>query len=584
MITKSKLKLFLSTFFLSVILFPNAYECCSGGGEENETTEAPAAGTTVTVDPDVDWTIKHTSLIYYDHKKMTPEEVNMEATRIEEKCTELGCPCSVTKLLSAHVLTVEWSCDNHPSYVKLELKEGLEVGGEDGLIGAYNAPPPTDPRFGEQWAISIPRLQNKADMNMEVAWNEYLSDEKGRDANGPSVVVAVIDTGIDYNHPDLRDAMWTNQGEIPGNGVDDDGNGIVDDVYGADYTRRGDGTGDPIDRNGHGTHCAGIIAASPNNGRGIAGVASFSKGKVKLMALKGLSDGGGGSSSGLFKCLNYAIENGAKISSNSWGGGGLDRQTEQVWDAVLRSNSEHLFVAAAGNDGIRVTKRSMTCGLNEPNLLCVASHDRNNRRSIYNSRQSSNYGTEFVHVFAPGSEILSTFPNNRYVSTGGTSMACPQVSGLAALVMTMHGGMTAAEVRKAIEDNVQKKSQFTSLVSTGGIVDAGATIKALKTGGGGGGGTGTTFEVTTVTTQYGTEIRWQIGANAGNCENEQTYGDNNSYTQSCQLPAGTHTIKCKDTYGDGWHGGYLRINGAEYCKTFTSPRPRGYEKTESLTL
>ena len=93
-----------------------------------------------------------------------------------------------------------------------------------------------------------------------------------------------------------------------------------------------------------------------------------------------------------------------------------------------------------------------------------------------------------------------------------------------------------------------------------------------------------TFQVTTVTKEWGTEIRWQIGANAGNCENERTYGDDNSYSQSCQLPAGTHTIKCKDTYGDGWHGGYLEINGAEYCKTFTNPRPNGYEKSESVTL
>ena len=94
----------------------------------------------------------------------------------------------------------------------------------------------------------------------------------------------------------------------------------------------------------------------------------------------------------------------------------------------------------------------------------------------------------------------------------------------------------------------------------------------------------TTFEVTTVTTRYGSEIRWQIladfGRDAGNCENDRNYGDSNSYTQSCTLPAGPHTIKCKDTYGDGWHGGYLRINGAEYCKTFTD----GYEKSESLTL
>merc|ERR1719400_638781 len=150
---------------------------------------------------------------------------------------------------------------------------------------------------------------------META--EYLSDAKGKDPNGPSIVVAVIDTGIDYTHPDLKDQMWTNPGEIAGNGKDDDGNGIIDDVYGADFTQTTSGTGDPIDRHSHGTHCAGIIAATPNNDAGIAGVASFTQGKVKLMALKGLSDTGRGSTSGLLACLNYAIAKGAKISSNS---------------------------------------------------------------------------------------------------------------------------------------------------------------------------------------------------------------------------------------------------------------------------
>jgi len=584
MIPKPKLKLFLSTFCFSVILFPNAYECCSGGGDEKGTTEAPAAGTTVTIDPDVDWTVKHTSIIHYDHKKMTPEEVNTEATRIEGKCTELSCPCSVTKYLRTHHLKVSWTCDDHPPVDRLDLKDGLEVGGEDSVMMPYDAPPPTDPLFRRQYAISIPRLPNKADINMEEGWNEYLSDAKGGDRNGPNVTVAVIDTGIDYNHPDLKDVMWKNPGEIPGNGIDDDGNGIVDDVYGADFTRRSGATGDPIDRDGHGTHCSGIIAATPNNGQGIAGVASFHKEKVKLMALKGLGRNGG-SLSGLLGCLNYAIDKGAKISSNSWGtrgGGGLNPRTEEVWDAVLRSNTEHLFVAAAGNDNLQITRRSMTCGINEPNLLCVASSDRRDRKSGF-----SNYDANLVHVFAPGSDILSTIPGNRYQSFSGTSMACPQVSGLAALIMTMHGGMTAAEVRKAIEDNVQKKNQYTGLVSTGGLIDAGKTIKALKSGGGGVTGPpagSTTFEVTTVTTRYGSEIRWQIladfGRDAGNCENDRNYGDSNSYTQSCTLPAGPHTIKCKDTYGDGWHGGYLGINGVEYCKTFTN----GHEKSESLTL
>merc|ERR1712020_539238 len=121
--------------------------------------------------------------------------------------------------------------------------------------------------------------------------------------------------------------------------------------------------------------------------------------------------------------------------------------------------------------------KPMTCGLKEPNLLCVASSTRWDSRSGF-----SNYGKGYVHVFAPGSSILSCLPNNRYGTKSGTSMACPQVSGLAALIMTMRDGMSAEEVRQVIEENVQKKDRYSDVVSSGGLIDVGATIKALKSG------------------------------------------------------------------------------------------------------
>merc|ERR1711997_757577 len=357
-----------------------------------------------------------TSIIAYDKIGMSAEEVAAEITRIEQKCVELNCPCEVVHLDKVGVLEVVWSCENHPSVSALGLDTDKETGCEDEMVDAYNNPPPTDPRFAEQWALQD--LSNDADINIAEGWAEYLSDEKGADANGPSVVVAVIDTGVDYTHPDLKDVMWNNPGEIAGDGIDNDGNGIVDDVYGADFTQTTSGTGDPMDRNSHGTHCSGIIAATPSNGQGIAGVASYTKGKLKLMALKGLSDSGGGTISGMLACLNYAVDKGAKISSNSWGGGTVNG-IEDVWDAVLRNNLDHLFVAAAGNSNREITDsyKSMTCGLKEPNLLCVASSTKNDARSSF-----SNYGKDYVHVFAPGSDILSSIPNGRYAEYSGTSM------------------------------------------------------------------------------------------------------------------------------------------------------------------
>merc|ERR1712223_460225 len=209
-----------------------------------------------------------TSIIVYDKHQMREEEVAAEINRFVSKCEELECPCDVRKLCKIGVLEVIWSCDLHPAVDDLELDGNKETGAEDQLVNAYNnSPPPTDPRFSEQWALQD--LSNHADINIAEGWAEYLSDAQGGSATGPSVVVAVIDSGFDYTHPELKDVMWTNPNEIAGDGIDNDGNGVVDDVYGADYTGSSP-SGDPIDRHSHGTHCSGTIAATPNNGKGIA--------------------------------------------------------------------------------------------------------------------------------------------------------------------------------------------------------------------------------------------------------------------------------------------------------------------------
>ena len=173
--------------------------------------------------------------------------------------------------------------------------------------------------------------------------------------------------------------------------------------------------------------------------------------------------------------MNYAIDKGARISSNSWGGQWVDG-FDDVWGPVLRNNPEHLFVAAAGNDNqfINDTNKAIPCGVQEPNMLCVASSTQSDTKSRF-----SNYGKNYVHVFAPGSSILSTMINNNYVFLSGTSMACPHVSGLAALMMTMREDMSASSIRDTIEANVQSKNAYKDLVSSGGLIDVAASINII---------------------------------------------------------------------------------------------------------
>ena len=418
-----------------------------------------------------------TSIVTYKKAEMTAKQIEDETRRIGQLCN-----CTVEHLQNVGAFVLSYRSANHLNASNLDLDHSKEVGGEDGIVtvfeeAATSQMTPNDPSFNSQWALA--NLANAADINAQSGWEEYLSDSNGGSENGPKVIVAVIDTGVDYNHPDLKNRMWVNPREISGNGLDDDNNGIIDDVYGADFTSGN--AGDPMDRHGHGSHCAGIIAAEEDNSLGIAGVASFSQGKVKIMAVKGLNDGGSGSYSGLLKALNYAIGQGAKISSNSWGStSSMSDSIEELWDNVLRNNVDHLFVTAAGNSNKFVNNnyKPMACGLNEPNLLCVASSTKTDEKSSF-----SNYGKDFVHVFAPGSAIFSTFLNNGYKNLSGTSMACPHVSGLAALIMTMSSNLTGKEVKELIEANVQNKTAYKDLVRSGGLIDVAKTIKSLKSKG-----------------------------------------------------------------------------------------------------
>lgn len=246
---------------------------------------------------------------------------------------------------------------------------------------------PDDPRLPELWGLHNEGQTGgteDADIDAPEAWDIQTGSDQ--------VVVAVIDTGVDYRHPDLADNMWVNEGEIPGNGVDDDGNGYVDDVYGYDFFNYDN---DPVDDHSHGTHCSGTIGAVADNGIGVAGVAW----DVRIMAVKFLSADGWGDTWGAVESIYYADMMGADIMSNSWGGGPWE---QVLYDAI--ASTDALFVAAAGNDSSNTDMwpNYPSC-YDLPNVLAVGATDHNDQVAWF-----SNWGAETVDVFAPGEEILST--------------------------------------------------------------------------------------------------------------------------------------------------------------------------------
>lgn len=313
-------------------------------------------------------------------------------------------------------------------------------------------------RYGEQWGLKNTGTNSGSwwssgkkgvDINAEKAWTVT----KGSRA----VRVAVIDTGVDYNHPDLKDQMWVNTAEANGQpGVDDDGNGYVDDIHGYDFQNK---DGDPMDDHNHGTHCAGVIGAS-HNGKGIRGVMA----DVELVAIKFLSARGGTTEDAILS-VQYAIDVEVDVMSNSWGGGGF---SQALKDAIVAANQAGIvFVAAAGNSNSDNDKRpTYPTNYEVDNVIAVGSHTSKGTRSSF-----SNYGAKTVHVMAPGSSILSTVRGAKYSSMSGTSMACPHVAGVAGLLMSVEPNLTPLEVRQRMVNSAKGTSALKS-VSQGGRVDA----------------------------------------------------------------------------------------------------------------
>ena len=275
-----------------------------------------------------------------------------------------------------------------------------------------------------------------------------------------STVVAVIDTGTDIKHPDLKNNIWVNSGETAGNGIDDDKNGYVDDVNGWDFYNNDASVFDAASEDSHGTHVAGTIAAEGNNGIGVVGV----NWRAKIMPLKFLGPDGGYTSDAV-GALNYAVAKGAKISNNSWGGGGFSKT---LYNAIKKADdSGHLFMAAAGNggaDGVGddndVTSHYPS-SYDLPNVVSVAA--TNNQDALAGF---SNYGSSSVDLAAPGVSISSTLPSNTYGSYSGTSMATPHVTGAAALLKSNDSTLDDAGLKARLLDYADKKTNLSGKMVT----------------------------------------------------------------------------------------------------------------------
>ncbi len=361
---------------------------------------------------------------------------------------------------------------------------------------------PTDKLFFKQWALNnigqsapygLPGVRG-ADMDIIQVWNKVT---KGSD----KVVVAVIDTGCDYTPPDLKENMWVNEKESPANGgiagKDDDGNGYIDDIYGYDFVSSGrtdykgvPGDADPMDDQGHGTHCAGAIGAKANDGIGVAGV----NWTVKIMCLKFMAASGGGTTVDAYRAIRYARENGAHIMSNSWGG---TQDEGELFKSELRKIEQKgiLFVAAAGNDGTNndikphyPSNLSNTefRGKKFQNVISVGASDNMDSPADF-----SNYGHESVDVFAPGVAIISTYPQGlvdpgrpAYAIMSGTSMATPYVAGVAALMMAANPSLigNGAEVARLINETADVREALVGRAKSNGRINAYRAVTAQMAG------------------------------------------------------------------------------------------------------
>jgi subtilisin family serine protease len=314
---------------------------------------------------------------------------------------------------------------------------------------------PHDPQFNDQWALANSGQKGGkqgADISATLAWSITTGTDK--------LIVAVLDTGVDYTHEDLVENMWVRPATMAP--YHDNELGTIDDLNGFNAI---DSAADPMDDNGHGTHCAGIIGAEGENNIGIAGV----NWKVQIMPLKFLNAGGSGSTKDAIEAINYVINRkkagvNVRIISASWG----STQKSRALGDVIRKAYENdiLFVAAAGNSSVN-NDRTPHYPSSYPNVISVAALDRNDQLASF-----SNFGVKSVMIGAPGVDILSTWLGNEYEEKSGTSMATPVVSGVAALILSKNPRMSVDDLSKRLMDSTDPIIALKGKTVSGGRINA----------------------------------------------------------------------------------------------------------------
>ena len=340
--------------------------------------------------------------------------------------------------------------------------------------GDFPWPFPTPPGGGDQEdpkPLDPPAAFEPApDTNLEKSWGiGKVGAPKAWKihAGTKDIIVGVVDTGIDYNHEDLIHNLYRNPNEIPGNGIDDDQNGFVDDVFGWDFVHN---DALPYDDHSHGTHVAGTIGATGNNGLGVSGVIQT----VRIMGVKAFDSQGQGDDATAIKALEYAIQQGARVINNSWGDYAYSKALE---DVILAAGEKGIVVVcAAGNESNNNDSKPLyPAGFNQPHVIAVAASTDEDGKAFF-----SNTGKESVHVAAPGTSIYSTMPENKYGEMDGTSMASPHVAGAAALILSFAPDLTPLKVRELLMETVDPLDAFKNKVISGGRINVHKALTKLK--------------------------------------------------------------------------------------------------------